>query len=92
MATWLFDGRKKIQNLGFFFFFFKFAVSVAKGISRFSCSKCHVARLCFVIVFLLFKNLAIESLFNQENLEKLAKEISSLVNNMSEMPYILIFC
>lgn len=60
--------------------------------SRFSCSKCHVAHLYFVIVFLLFKNLAFESLFNRENLEKLAKEINSLVNNMSEMPYILIFC
>jgi len=36
--------------------------------------------------------LAFESLLNQENIEKLAKEISSLANNMSEMPYILIFC
>lgn len=64
----------------------------SKGINRFSCSKCHAAHFCVVIVFLFFKSLAFESLLNQENLEKLAKEISSLASSMSGMPYILIFC
>lgn len=67
-------------------------IKCSKGINRLSCSKCHVAHFCVVIVFLFFKNLAFESLLHEENLEKLDKESSSLVNSMSEMPYILIFC